>query len=301
MDIRRIRAFRTIVEAGSLTKAAGILNLTPGALSKSMRQLEQEVGKILLVKHGRRLRLTEHGTLLYKVSAPLLEEHARVRQLLDASMGNSQRTVRLATFEVFSTHFLGALLAAGLAGHPLEVLELRVGELERAIADREADVGLTYLPVPRRGLTFRVLADFAFGVYVKRGAFSEAPFDNLPFAVPMARFDEGISDALAVDCWPYERVPRSVEYRLTSLESALELCRDGLCAVFLPDFLAACHNRSQGRKRQLVARRGPPALGTVKKRVHLVFRDDGAGDETIEKVAAATTTVLMRATGSSGS
>ena len=47
MEIRRIKGFRTIVEAGGLTKAASLMHVTPGALSKSMRQLEREVGQRL--------------------------------------------------------------------------------------------------------------------------------------------------------------------------------------------------------------------------------------------------------------
>ena len=149
MDITRIRIFRTVVEAGGYTAAAGLLHRTPGALSKSMRHLEREVGKSLLVKKGRKLRLTEHGTLLYNVSAPLLDEHTRILRQLDASTEPAARTLRLATFEVFSTHFLGALMTGALGDYPLRVVDLRIGEIERAIADHEADVGITYLPVPR--------------------------------------------------------------------------------------------------------------------------------------------------------
>jgi len=292
MDLRRVRAFRAIVEAGSLTKAAGILTMTAGALSKSMRQLEREVGQTLLVKQGRGLRLTDHGSLLYRVSGPLVEEHNRVRQQLDASVVTPERTLRLATYEVFSTHVLAALLEHGLADHPLEVHELGVGGLERAIAGREADIGLTYLPAPRPGLTFRALGAFSFQIYRKRGAFAATAFADLPFAVPMASLDENLGDALAIDCWPYERVPRKVTYRLTSLESALALCRSGHCAVFLPDFVARCHNRAMPSDNLLVTRRPPPQLGPIQRQVHLVYRDADAGMPIIERVAAAAAAVL---------
>ncbi len=167
MEIRRLRAFRTIVECGGLTKAAAVLHVTPGALSKAMRQLERETGKALLVKRGRALRLTEHGRLPYHASGPLIEEHARVLRKLDASHGAGLPTLRLATYEVFSTHFLGALLRAGLAECSCQVHELCVGELERAISDRETDVGITYVPVPRPGLTFRPVGEISFHAHVR--------------------------------------------------------------------------------------------------------------------------------------
>ena len=169
MEFRRLRAFRTIVEAGGLTRAAGLLHMTPGALSKAMRQLEQETGQALFAKEGRGLRLTDHGRRLYSETGALMEEHARVLRALDASQQDQARALRLATYEVFSTHCLGPLLAAGLAARPCEVLELGIGALERAIADRQADIGITYAPVPQRGLTFQPIGDIDFRIYVKPG------------------------------------------------------------------------------------------------------------------------------------
>ena len=65
---------------------------------------------------------------------------------------------------------------------------------------------------------------------------------------------------------------------VTSMESALELCRRGLCAVFLPAFLVAVHNQGQPRARQLAEYPAPAALGPVTRRVHVVHRDGDAGD-----------------------
>ena len=295
MDIRRLRAFRTIVETGGLTKAAGLLHMTPGALSKSMRQLERETGKRLFMKQGRGLRLTEDGQLLFQISGPLIEEHGRVLRELDASRVDTARTLRLTTYEVFSTHCLGALLDAGLADRQVHVLEQRIGALEQAIVERQADIGITYAPIPQRGLTFRPIGDIDFRIFVKDRAFRDVPFDRLPFAIPMSKIDDVLSDILGIDCWPYERVPRLVRYRLTSLESALELCRRGLCAVFLPAFLVAIHNDRSRHDNRLATYPEPAELGPVIRKVHIVHRDGDAGDEAIDAVSAAMAAMLKRA------
>lgn len=296
MEIRRLRAFRAIVECGGLTKAAALLHVTPGALSKAMRRLERETGKALLVKRGRGLRLTEHGKLLYHASGPLIEAHAQVLRKLDASEGAGLPTLRLATYEVFSTHFLGALLQTGLAERSCQINELPVGELERAISDHESDIGITYVPVPRPGLAFRPIGEISFHAHVRRGAFTDVPFSEIPFAIPSARIDAALADVLGIDCWPYERVPRLVKYRLGSLESALELCRNGLCAVFLPAFLAGLHNAGRQSASQIVRLRPPPELGAVTRRVHVVHRDEEAGEIAIETVVTAARDALERAT-----
>ncbi len=274
MEIRRLRVFRTIVETGTVSRAAELLHVTPGALSKTVRQLEQEVGRTLFHRTGRRLRLTEEGLLLYRESAQLIEEYARVLQRLDAAPEQRDPTLRLATFEVFSTHFLAGLFAAGLAEQPLQVLDLRIGEMERAVAAREADVGITYVPVPRRGLEFVSVASIEFGIFVRRDAFADVAFEALPFAIPAARLDHALSDVLGIDCWPYERIPRHVRYRLTSLESALQLCRQGRCAVFLPTFVAGFHNAHHPRRYQLSRRAAPHGLRRVTRKVHVFFRRD---------------------------
>ncbi len=297
MEIRRIKGFRTIVEAGGLTKAAqpqalDLMHVTPSALSKSMRQLEREVGQRLFNREGRALRLTEHGQRLYHVSGTLIEQHARILRELDGSQSGPLRQLRLATYEVFSTHCLGALLETDLSAHPCQVLELGVGALERALEDRQADVGITYVPVPRRGLTFVAIGEIEFRIYVKRGTYSDTPFADVPFAIPTSKIAEGLSDVLGIDCWPYERVPRLVMYRLTSLESAFELCRRGMCAVFAPQFLVGIHNQGRPSARQLIERDGPPSLGAVTRTVYVVHREQEAGDALISQVVAAVKKVI---------
>ena len=295
MDLRRVRAFRMIVEAGGLTKAAGLLHITPGALSKSMRQLENEVGGRLFAKAGRALRLTDRGQRLYNASAALIEAHTATLRALDEPREAPSRTLRLVTNEVFATHALGALLDGALADHPAHVLELHGSDLERAIVDHEADIGITYLPAPRIGLAYRPLGDMGFGIFVRAGAFADVDFADLPFAIPTTRIDSAISDVLGIDCWPYERAARRVQYRLRSLESALELARRGLSAVFAPKFLIALHNDGRVDAHRLVERRAPAALGRIERHVVLVHREQDAHDPLVAQVSDAIAGMLRGA------
>lgn len=292
MQIRRVRAFRAIVEAGGLTKAAELLHMTPGALSKSLRQLEQDLGSRLFDRDGRGLRLTESGRRFYHVSATLIDAEQHVLKAMDASEGLGHPTLRLATYEVFSTYCLGALLEEAFGGQPCQVLELHGGDLERAVADHEADLGITYVPAPAPGLTFRSVSTIEFGIYARAGCFDTTPFETLPFAIPMTRINPAISDILGIDCWPYQRIPRQVMYRLTSLESALELARRGLCAVYIPSFLAGYHNHRFRPQDQLQRQPEPPNLGTVTRPVYLVHRDQDRGNDMIDKAAQALATVI---------
>jgi DNA-binding transcriptional LysR family regulator len=64
MDLRRVRTFVTVVEQGSVSKAALRLHITQPALSRQIRDLQQELGLRLFDRVGRRLILTAEGEQL---------------------------------------------------------------------------------------------------------------------------------------------------------------------------------------------------------------------------------------------
>ena len=292
MEIKLLRYFRAVVETGSLTKATSLLHITPGALSKSVHKLEDESGKTLFSRAGRSLALTEQGQALYLSSERLVEEHRRLLKSLDASEPTSAPTLRIASFEVFTTHCLGAIARALRPELALHVLELRVGDIERAVAEGESDFGITYAPFPSRELHHQKLGRTEFGIFTKRGAFRNTPFAEIPFAIPIVPLEPVPAELLGIDSWPYEKVPRLVKYRLTSLESALELARRGQCAVFIPIFIAALHNRTVKRDTQLQRLSNPKRMSPVWQRVYLVTRVEDRGSPLARDVADAVRTAI---------
>lgn len=74
MDVRQLRYFVKIVDAGSFGKAALGLKLAQAALSQQMRKLETELGVLLLVRHAGGVRPTEAGETLYGHALTILEQ-----------------------------------------------------------------------------------------------------------------------------------------------------------------------------------------------------------------------------------
>jgi DNA-binding transcriptional LysR family regulator len=59
MEIRQLRAFVAIAEAGTFTAAAETVHVTQSAISMQIRQLEDEAGVKLFVRAPRKVLLTE--------------------------------------------------------------------------------------------------------------------------------------------------------------------------------------------------------------------------------------------------
>jgi molybdenum-dependent DNA-binding transcriptional regulator ModE len=63
LNLHHLRLFRVVALEGTLTGAAGRLNLSPSALSAQLRALEAAVGHDLFERRGRGLVLTEAGRI----------------------------------------------------------------------------------------------------------------------------------------------------------------------------------------------------------------------------------------------
>lgn len=72
MEIRVLKHFLEIAREGNMTKAAKRLHITQPALSKQMKELEQELGKKLFKRGSTSVSLTSEGMLLRKRAEDLL-------------------------------------------------------------------------------------------------------------------------------------------------------------------------------------------------------------------------------------
>lgn len=66
MDIRVLRYFLAVAREENITRAAEMLHIAQPTLSKQLMELEEELGKQLLIRGKRKITLTEDGVLLRK-------------------------------------------------------------------------------------------------------------------------------------------------------------------------------------------------------------------------------------------
>ena len=73
MEIRVLRYFLEIAREGSMTAAAEVLHVSQPALSRQMKELEEELGKKLFRRGSRSVTLTDEGILLRRRAEDILD------------------------------------------------------------------------------------------------------------------------------------------------------------------------------------------------------------------------------------
>lgn len=168
MNLRALRYFVAIADAGSLTAAAAAVSVAQPALTRQLRELEADLGVQLLLRMPRGVRLTPAGVTLYQSAQRMLAEAARVRQLLASRHSTDQKpTVVLGASPTLTRVLLPGLFEQCLSS--VTGIELRAREaftpalldwLERGLID----VAIVTNPEPGRALSLSPLLGEPFAL-----------------------------------------------------------------------------------------------------------------------------------------
>lgn len=88
MDIRVLSYFLAVAREESITKAANLLHMTQPPLSRQLKDLEEELGKQLLIRGSKKVTLTEDGMLLRRRAEELVDLMEKTKAELSASDEN---------------------------------------------------------------------------------------------------------------------------------------------------------------------------------------------------------------------
>ena len=80
MEIRTLRYFLAVAREENMTRAADLLHVTQPTLSKTMKSLEEELGKKLFTRHSFSIALTEEGVLLRNRAEDLVSMADKIEQ-----------------------------------------------------------------------------------------------------------------------------------------------------------------------------------------------------------------------------
>lgn len=140
MDIRVLQYFLAVAREESITKAAETLNMTQPPLSRQLKDLEEELGKQLLIRGSKKITLTEDGLLLRKRAEELVDLMEKTKTELTASNENINGDIYIGCGETESISFLAQAAQNLQKNHPLIHYHIYSGDAERVM--EKLDKGL---------------------------------------------------------------------------------------------------------------------------------------------------------------
>ena len=147
MTLHQVKAFVRIVELGSLTKAAGSLRVAQPALSRQLRQLEQELGHPLLVREARGVRTTAAGDAFFAHAQQVLASVRAAQYAVRAASSDPAGLVSVGVPSSLAESVLPQLVAQVRERYPRISLQLVDGyssELHRRALNGDLDLSILY-------------------------------------------------------------------------------------------------------------------------------------------------------------
>jgi DNA-binding transcriptional LysR family regulator len=279
MKLHDLRILMTVVQAGSMNKAAGFLNMTQSAVSRSIAELERTVGVSLLDRTARGVEPTAYGRAMLECGVAVFDDLRQGAKKIEFLTDPAAGEVRIGCHPGVAASFVPAVVDDVARRHPRIVFHLvvaEVGALHRELIERNVDLVITreFRPLSDERLSFEFLFDDPFVVvagaqnpWVRRRRIVLAELLNESWALPSP---ETVFGSVVVEAF------RScgLDYPRTTVVTIPPDIRMSLLATghFLTIFTASAFRFSIGRSElrvlpvELPMARVPSGIVTLKNR-----------------------------------
>ena len=147
--------FKEVARTEHLAKAAKILCVSPSAVSRAIKLLEEEVGCALFEHYGKRIRLTTQGRKLSERVIQITSEIDNLPTAIGGVAGLSG-TYRIAASNLLADFILAPIIADLFKKFPefkCDLRSLRSSDVIGGVLRNEFDIGLCFSPQPHPDLT----------------------------------------------------------------------------------------------------------------------------------------------------
>ena len=167
MDLRLLRYFVAVAEERHVGRAAARLHMSQPPLSRAIKQLEADLGAVLLHRSATGVTLTPAGELLYDETRTLLEQVEQARARIAAAAASTLTVGTIAD----SAEEAGTRLAAAFRqqnpGVDVRIRDADFTDPTAGVRAGLADVAVTRTPFDRTGITTLVLRSDPVGVVLR--------------------------------------------------------------------------------------------------------------------------------------
>lgn len=156
MDLKRLRYFCRVVEQGSISQAAKVLNMAQPPLSKRIQELEEKLNVPLFTRQGNRIEPTDEGYFLYRKACEILRQVEDTARETVAIANKEKFQLRIGLTHLFQSYFKPLLLEL-YKRHPQAEINISVTDsshLETMLNEGTVDLALIQRPYRSEGFDF---------------------------------------------------------------------------------------------------------------------------------------------------
>jgi LysR family transcriptional activator of dmlA len=158
-SINEMAALVATVGAGSFSRAASRLGMTPSGVSKLVARLEQRLGVQLLQRTTRTMQLTEAGAFYHDRASRLLEEIDGLERDLEGHRHHPQGRLRVTAPVVLGEALIMPMVIVFQRRHPDVTIALELTDRMLDIAAEGFDVAIRMTDQPPEAFVAKKLAD----------------------------------------------------------------------------------------------------------------------------------------------
>ncbi|SIO27929.1 LysR family transcriptional regulator [Agromyces cerinus] len=232
-DLRVLAHFLTVVEAGSVTRAASMLRITQPALSRQMQQLEQRLGTRLFDRTTTGVRPSSAGLTLVPLVRSLIDRAEGVQRAVEQLTADAPVRFRAACPEATVRGVIAPFVAETSAPITGTEIDLAVRVYDHVIG-RSADLAVNTLPPPL-GLESELIDSAPVQVHVTPGhplaeLESIDASDLVDASIIVLASGSGLRQVVDRALWPVrDRITIVAEPSSSDLAMALASTGAGIC------------------------------------------------------------------------
>lgn len=143
MSIKKYEAFLKIVETGSLSKAAKELGCTQSGVTHMIKNLESELGVLLMVRNKGGVKLTEQGRILMPYVMRIIECNRELNRAAALLKGEQSSVIRIGTFKSMAVNWLPKIIKEYQKEHSaieFQLIEGDYDDIDKWIKSKEIDI-----------------------------------------------------------------------------------------------------------------------------------------------------------------
>lgn len=162
--LTRMRAFIDVVEAEGFSAASRKIGRSKALLSKYVRELEDELGALLLNRTTRQFSLTEAGHTYFRRATEIVREIDSLSESVRESAGDVRGRIKLSAPRTFADAPIGRSLVEFSSAHPDIVLDIHLDDRFVDLVEEGFDLAIRIARLQNSSLIARRLAPFSLTI-----------------------------------------------------------------------------------------------------------------------------------------